>query len=145
MSPEGSIGKFFKNDEFYLQTTDILSKANVLLNDVNNYGVLFHLNKTWQRERLIRMNLLSELSCPEAFSNYFDTEMNRITLSLSRIEMSLRKARCTRNCNALFKDKEFNSSFSELLQRLSDVEETLQIYRQQFIETRLKCNHPCIP
>lgn len=138
MSPEGSIAKFFRSDEFYLQTTDIMSKINVLLNDVNNYGVLFHLNKTWQRERMIRMNLFSRLSCPESFKYYFDQEMSRITLSLSRIEMSLQKARCNRTSNALFKDKEFNATFSELINRLADIEETLQIYRQQFIETKLE-------
>ncbi|MDR3625148.1 MAG: MlaD family protein [Chlamydiales bacterium] len=146
MSPTGSIGKLFKNDEFYLQVTNLMSKANILLADVNNYGVLFHLNKTWQRERMIRMNLLSKLRCPEAFTLFFDEEMNRITLSLSRIEMSLRKAACSRNCNAIFDNKEFNSDFSELLQRLNDVEETLQIYRQQFIESRLRCNSSiCVP
>lgn len=132
MSPEGSIAKLFRSDEIYLQLSSLMTKGNILFDDVNNYGVLFHLNKTWQRERELRINLLSQLCRPQDFRNYFDDELNRISLALGRITKSLEKARCNR-CSVL-KDRCFKDGFSDLLQRIGDMEERLQVYRQQLIE-----------
>jgi phospholipid/cholesterol/gamma-HCH transport system substrate-binding protein len=46
---EGTVGKFLTSDNTYLQLTAILKKIDTLLNDLNHYGLLFHLNKKWQR------------------------------------------------------------------------------------------------
>ncbi|NDE82376.1 MAG: MCE family protein, partial [Chlamydiia bacterium] len=55
---KGTIGKLIKNDDMYLRMNALLSKMDTLMNDVNHYGVLFHLNKSWQRERLQRVTLM---------------------------------------------------------------------------------------
>ncbi|HSW87487.1 MAG TPA: MlaD family protein, partial [Rhabdochlamydiaceae bacterium] len=46
---KGSIGKLLKSDDLYLRVTAIMSKADTLMNDINHYGMLFNLNKKWQR------------------------------------------------------------------------------------------------
>ncbi|MBS0654448.1 MAG: MCE family protein [Verrucomicrobia bacterium] len=47
---EGSVSKLLTQDEFYEKSIDLLSRVDLLMSDVNRYGVLFHLNKNWQRE-----------------------------------------------------------------------------------------------
>lgn len=134
MNPAGSLGKFLQDDTAYLQLVQLMSKANVMMDDVNNYGVLFHLDKGWQRERMRRMNLLAKLSTAKEFSCYFEDEMGQINISLARIAKALAKAQKARACYGVVHDKDFNSQYSELMGRLQDVEETLEVYRQQLIE-----------
>lgn len=134
LNPEGSIGRLFQDDTLYLQFVQLMSKGNVLMDDVNNYGVLFHLDKGWQRERVRRMNLLSKLSTAREFACYFEEEMGQISISLCRIAKAIGKAQKGKACYGVIKDKEFNSQYSSLLGRLQEVEESLEVYRQQLIE-----------
>lgn len=134
LNPEGTIGKLFQDDTVYLQFVQMMSKANVLMDDVNNYGVLFHLDKGWQRERMRRMNLLSKLSTAREFSCYFENELGQINISLCRIAKALSRAQKQRACYGVVHDKEFNTEYKELLGRLQEVEESLEVYRQELIE-----------
>lgn len=45
----GSLGQLIENDDIYL-------RIDRLLRDMNQYGLLFHLNKQWQREKLQEQN-----------------------------------------------------------------------------------------
>lgn len=47
---EGSVGKLLANDDFYTKSVALVNRLDLLMSDVNRYGVLFHLNKSWQRE-----------------------------------------------------------------------------------------------
>ncbi len=134
LNSEGSIARLFQDDTLYLQFVQLMSKGNVLMDDVNNYGVLFHLDKGWQRERIKRMNLLCKLSTAREFACYFEGEMGQISISLCRIAKALGKAQKAKACYGVIKDKEFNYQYSELLSRLQEVEESLEVYRQQLIE-----------
>jgi phospholipid/cholesterol/gamma-HCH transport system substrate-binding protein len=51
MDGKGSLGKLLVTDETFLQLSSILGKGETLMNDINHYGVLFHLDKGWQRLR----------------------------------------------------------------------------------------------
>lgn len=42
---EGTLGRLLEQDDLYL-------RMNTLMSDLNNYGLLFHLNKSWQRQHL---------------------------------------------------------------------------------------------
>lgn len=137
----GSIGKLFKSDEFYLRLTSLMSKANVLMDDVNNYGVLFHLDKCWQRERLKRINILNTLRRPEDFRCYFEGEVSQIGKSISRIAMTLKKAEQCHERACVVNDREFKCGYSDLLKRLSSLEDMLHTYQEQLIEiNRCCCN-----
>ncbi len=48
---QGTIGKFLTQDAFYEKTVGMIDKMDLLMNDVNRYGVLYHLDKSWQRDR----------------------------------------------------------------------------------------------
>ncbi len=51
VSGDGSLGKLLDRDDFYLKTLSLIEKCDLLMQDVNHYGLLFHLDKSWQRER----------------------------------------------------------------------------------------------
>lgn len=131
---KGTVGKLVVDDDIYLQVKAILGKVDTLANDVNHYGMLFHLDKGWQRMRARRLNLMQKLSTPQEFRNYFNDEVDQISTSLSRVSMVLDKTEemCPPCC--LVENKEFSKVFAELLRRMETMEESLRLYNQQIAE-----------
>jgi phospholipid/cholesterol/gamma-HCH transport system substrate-binding protein len=135
---KGTIGKLFMGDDLYLRVKSILHKGEVVMDDINHYGILFHLDKRWQRLQANRLKLLEKLSCPLAFSHYFNTEMDQINDSLWRVSESLNQSECYPQ--SLLYDPEFTRRFSELLKRVEGMEESLKMYNQQVIDQEAFCN-----
>lgn len=135
---EGSLGKLFVKDDLYLQLKAILSKASTVADDVNHYGILFHLDKGWQRLRARRMNLLFKLSTPQEFRNYFNDEVDNINTSLSRVSMILDETSCCCPPYQLIQDQNFSKVFAELLRRVAELEESLLMYNQQLADTKFQ-------
>jgi len=133
---EGTAGKILVKDDLYLRLTSLLSKGDTVMNDVNHYGILFHLDKGWQRMRARRANLLLKLSSPQQFRNYFNDEVDQISSSLERVSMVLDKT--NNQCFPLALDPEFTKVFAELLRRVEDVESSLKMYDQQLMETKVQ-------
>lgn len=127
---EGTIGKLFKSEDFYTHLNILMGKADTLMNDVNSYGLLFHQNKTWQRERLKRIAQMYNLCTPEDFRRYFEEEINKVNISLARVAMSMKKAEEKYPCCPVY-GQQINCQFSKLLNRLDDLEETLKLYQQE--------------
>lgn len=136
---EGTAGKILVSDETYLQLSSILSKGETLMNDINHYGILFHLDKGWQRMRARRLNLLQKLQTPQEFRNYFNDELDQISTALSRVTMVLdcTYERCDPEC--LLQDPCFTKVFGELLRRVSLLEEEINMYNTQIID-QCGCN-----
>jgi len=135
---EGSLGKIVVKDDFYLRLSSLMSKAETVLNDVNHYGVLFHLDKGWQRLRARRLNLLAQLKCPEEFRNYFNDEIDMITTSLERVAMVIEKTTDECSCWGLWQNPEYVKVYAELLRRVAMVEEYLQMYNQQVVDCEVQ-------
>lgn len=133
---QGSLGRMLVTDEFYLGTTSLLSKAEVVLNDINHYGLLFHQDKGWQRLRARRLNLLHTLSTPQEFRNYFNDEIDSIATSLERVSMVIEEVECLPNCS-LWQDPCYIKVYAELLRRVATLEEYLQMYNQQVVDTQV--------
>ena len=142
---EGSIGRLLVKDEFYVQTNALLSKAQTLMNDISHYGLLFHLDKGWQRLRARRMNLLYSLSTPQEFKNYFNDEVDQISTSLSRVYMLLDKTNDCLPCSNVLFDCEYSKVFGELLRRVNDIEESLRMYNEQRMEAKALETELCDP
>lgn len=119
----GSLGKLAMNDDFYMKSVAILQKADILMNDVNSYGVLFHLDKTWQRERRRRVEEIAKLSNPRDFTAYMNDEVSRISLSISRLSIALNKVD-----SELEKTdhQTISKTFRELLNQLADLESNIK-------------------
>ncbi len=130
---EGTLGKLFSDEEFYLRMTSIMNKVEVVADDINHYGLFYHLDKGWQRLRARRMNLLMTLRTPQEFRNYFNEEIDRITTSLSRVSNLVGT---TEGCYpmALIDNPCFKKVFAELLRRVEGLEESLKMYNQQLVD-----------
>lgn len=134
----GTVGKLFSKDDFYLRLSSLMSKAETVLDDVNHYGVLFHLDNGWKRLRARRLNLLQELRYPQEFRNYFNDEIDSINTSLARVGMIIEKTDELCPCRELWQNPEYVKVYSELLRRVAMLEEYLQMYNQQVMDSQVK-------
>lgn len=131
---EGSVGRILLKDDFYLKLDALLNKGSVLMDDVNHYGILFHLDKNWQRLRARRLNLYQKLSCPQEFRNFFNDEMDEILTSLSRIYMVLEETEALKGCCDIMDNRQYTSLLSELLKRVDSLEENIRLYNQEVVD-----------
>jgi phospholipid/cholesterol/gamma-HCH transport system substrate-binding protein len=129
---EGSLGGILVKDDLYLQLKSAFSKANTIFNDVNQFGMLFHLNKNWQRLNARRLNLLTRLSSPDEFNRYFYDELNQISSSLSRVSMVLDESG-NYPCG-LMDNPEYTQRFGDLIRKVEEIEESLKMYNQQVVD-----------
>lgn len=127
----GTIGSLLRKDDLYLKLNALLSKAEVTLNDIDHYGLLYHTDKGWQRLRARRMNLLYKLQSPQEFRNFFNDEVDQITTSLSRVNMALENSSSSYYPCGLMQNGDFTKVFAELLSRVKGLEENLQLYNRQ--------------
>lgn len=137
---EGTIGKIIEDNELYLRIKSILSKGETIADDINNFGILFHLNKKWQRLNAWRLDLKNKLSNPDVFQAYFDYEIDRIGASLNNVAEVLREAErqpCYQT-DLLF-NPEYTKKFADLIKEVEDLEEALKMYNQQVIDMEC-CN-----
>lgn len=134
---KGTAGKILVDEELYLRLTSLLNKGEVVMNDINHYGLLYQLDKGWQRVRARRINLLEQLKTPREFQNYFNDEIDQISTSLSRVSMVLDSINfCSLDCYPLAEDYDFRKVFAELLRRVEGMEESLKLYNQQVMDTQ---------
>ncbi len=133
---KGTMGKLFKSDDLYLRINAILSKGNTMMNDINHYGILFHLNKSWQRQRQQRVVLLNALDTPKNFKNYFETEVDQINTAMSRISMLIDKAEANPERQKILSDQIFREDFAELLRQADELSDNLRLYNEQLQEAQ---------
>lgn len=134
---EGTLGRFLATDDVYLRTSSIMSKAETVLDDINHYGLLFHSDKSWQRLRARRLNLLQQLSTPQEFRNYFNDEINQISTSLSRVYTVMNEMENDPCSCDVMQDREFTKVFAELMRRVTMLEEEVRLYNTQIVETQV--------
>ncbi len=128
---KGTIGKLITEDKMYLQFSSLLSKGNTLMNDINQYGILFHLNKTWKRERLQKITLLDSLNSPQSFHSYFQDQVDDINMAMSRISMLIDKAENSTMREQILGNKKFSHDFAELLRDVDQLADNLKLYNEQ--------------
>ncbi len=132
----GSLSKFLVQNEFYDKTISTLNKANLFMSDLNNYGILFHLDKGWQRERRKRIQELDRLSSPQDFRNYLDEEMASISSSLSRVGSALDRVNNDLDLpKGTIKNPQIREdliqTFKDLQFQIKQLETTLEHYQEE--------------
>lgn len=132
---QGTIGRLIKNDDFYLRVVSILGKIDTVMNDINHYGILFQYDKSWQRIRTKRANILQALNTPKEFKNYFQGEMDTVTTALSRISILLDKANDPQTKEKIMRSSPFQKDFSILLTQVEHLLDSLKLYNEQLIKT----------
>ncbi|MGR3974031.1 MAG: MlaD family protein [Candidatus Rhabdochlamydia sp.] len=130
-SSQGTVGKLISSDDMYLRMTAIITKVDTLMNDVNHYGLLFHLNKGWQRSRMKRASQLESLQSPSSFKNYFNQEVEQITLSMTRLSKLIDKAKEKDQVEVL-NSSQFHDDFALLLQQIDAMSRDLKLYNENY-------------
>lgn len=129
---KGNLGKLIMGDELYLRLTSIFHRGETIMNDIGSYGMLFHMNKRWQREQARRLDLATKLSNSDEFTRYFNGELNGISSSLAQVSMILSESDCS--SQPLIYNPLFKNGFSELLKGVENMEESLKMYNEQIID-----------
>lgn len=132
---KGTLGKLINQDDLYLHVSSILNKVDTLLGDINHYGLLFHLNKGWQRTRLARINTLNALETPQGFRSYFEEEVNQINLSMSRLSLLVEKAEQSPDPQVM-ESSTFKTEAHQLLQKAQELSENLKLFNQQLVDMK---------
>ncbi len=133
-SGKGTLGKLIQEDGMYLRVASLLNKADTMMNDINHFGILFHLNKTWQRERLQKITLMSSLETPTAFKNFFTEEVESVNLALARLSMLIDKAEKSPKKQEIFKDKQFSKDFTQFLKEVEQLSDNIKLYNEELVE-----------
>lgn len=135
---KGTLGELLSREDMYLRLTSLLSKGETVMDDINHYGILFHLDKGWQRLRARRMNMLQKLCTPQQFRNFFNDEIDMISTSLARVAMVMEMSNEYPMCPYIIETCEFQKVFAELLRRVEGMEEALKMYNIQLMECEVK-------
>jgi phospholipid/cholesterol/gamma-HCH transport system substrate-binding protein len=133
---EGTLGRLLNDDDLYLRTTSIMSKAETLMNDINHYGLLFHLNKGWKRTRTKRASNIAALETPSEFRLYFDEELDHINTSLSRVSILLQQADERGAREEIVENSAFADVFLNLMRQVDGLQQSLKYYNENLQEAR---------
>ena len=131
---KGTIGKLLEGDDLYLRFNAIMSKADTMMNDINHYGLLFHLNKNWQRQRTKQMTEIDALNSPAEFKTFFEGQVDQINTSMARISVLVDKADNSPNRDPIFETVNFKKDFAELLREIDELANNLKLYNQKLLE-----------
>lgn len=134
---EGSVGKLLNEDNVYLKADAILSKTDTLLNDVNHYGLLFHMNKGWQRMRTKRMNTFASATSPSDYTDLFVSELGEINTAMSRLKLITDKIQTENLAIGNWADnKVFIQEFSLLFDRAKALADHLKQFNEQLMDSQ---------
>lgn len=134
-SGRGTVGKLINYDDFYLKLMSIFSKVDTTMNDINHYGILFNMNKQWQKTREKRANMLSALKTPQEFKEYFETEIDQINTAMTRLSILIEKAEQTPEKQQILKSTLFKKDFADLLRRSIELTDSIKMYNQELNES----------
>lgn len=134
---KGTIGKLFASDDLYLRIKSVIHKVQTIADDASRFGLLFHLNKDWQRLNARRLRLLQRLSTPNQFTTYFNQEVEEINASLMRVSMVLNDT--ASYPQSLLCDPNFTTRFADLLRKVEGMEDSLKMYNEQVVDQAPEC------
>lgn len=137
---KGTVGRLFVGEDLYLRLKSILHKGETIFNDIKQFGILFQLDKRWQRLQARRMRLLEKLSTPRQFAQHFNEEIDQISTSLSTVSLVLNEAECYPY--SLLHNPDFSRRFADLLRRVGEMEDALKMYNEQVVDQE---EYPCLP
>jgi phospholipid/cholesterol/gamma-HCH transport system substrate-binding protein len=117
---ESTFGKMAMNDDLYVKTSAVLSKLDLVLRDINTYGFLFHLDKSWLRERKRQIEEIEAIKDTKDLQRYLQNELSKIHASAARIEQASKKAK------QLGTSEEYYEACGEITDRLSSISQSLE-------------------
>lgn len=92
-SGKGTLGQLINDNTLHLQVRALMCKFERLLNDINNYGLLFQYNKKWQRLREVRRKQQQCCSSEESFQDLY-VKVESLQSSIKRYTEMLKDEYC---------------------------------------------------
>ncbi len=135
---KGTLGRLVKDDNFYWHISTIIGKLDTLMNDINNYGLLFYQNKRWQRQRLQKITELNALDTPQGFKQFFENEVDDINVSMERLSILIDKAERSPKKEEIMNNDQFVEDFRALLRMSEELSDNLRLYNQQLMDAYKK-------
>lgn len=122
-SGKGDLGRLIYDENLHFAARGVMRKLHTVVNDINHYGLLFHLDKGWQRQRIKRMNILGRLESAQQFKAFFHEEVDQISTSLSRVSSLVEQSKGVKSFPM--------PELKHLHQQISDLKETIEILQEQ--------------
>lgn len=130
-SREGTLGKLIYDDHFYLKTQAVMSQLELALNNINRYGLLFQFNNCWQKKERMRRCKMVQMANPCDFYNYFQEEIQAISLSLDKLREIMVRLHCK---EPVMDNGPFAHKYRELLNQVEGLSQDLKLYNEKMVE-----------
>jgi phospholipid/cholesterol/gamma-HCH transport system substrate-binding protein len=140
-SGKGSIGPLIMNDEIYFKVNTLLTKANITLNDINQYGLLFSYNNDWKKTRIKKISEMNSIRSPQDFRNFYSKDLDEMNRAISRI------GQLSNSCDSpYFRNKNFTKEFRQLQDMLKELQSSLNRVQEELAYPDCKEPlSPCVP
>lgn len=132
-SGKGTLGKLVYDPSLYLKAMGLLNRGNIVLNDINQYGLLFHSNRAWQSERAKRMVKLHNVKTPEQLQTFMQDELDRINTSMSRVIHAVQQAESYDKAE-LKEDLDVKVELKWLIDQMRDLENMLHEFSDSYTQ-----------
>ena len=131
---KGTLGKIIQDDGLYLQVNALMARANLLISDINQYGLLFQYNHQWQRSRAQLIAETSRIKDAKEFQAYMDSQVNQINATLERMSLLTNRL----STEQLADSPKFRKKYAELMQQLNTIQDTIKLYNQELFDAQTK-------
>ncbi len=129
----GTIGRLLNGEDFYLRLNSLMSKSEMLMNDINHYGLLFQYNKQWQKSRTKKANIANALESPKEFKEFFEHEIDEISASLGRVSEVLDRADQDKEREIIMQNSAFQRDFVVLLRQVKALNDAIRLFNQDLV------------
>lgn len=131
----GSLGRLLMKDDLYLDVNQTVGRINVLLSDINNYGLLFHNNRTWKNQRVYRMERAINLKEPESFAQYWQEQIQAMQINMGQLQGMMTQAKRANRQGTVQKDPEFKQALTHVIRSLADLQQQLSLLTDQWTQS----------
>lgn len=129
----GSLSKLLKDPELYDELTSSAQKANALFSDIHAYGMLFHLNRDWQRETYRRQQEV--LSLPLNPHQATEQEFKKVSTAMRSATKTMQSIKQSLDAKDLSKNQKLHTQLNESVQCLKqDLQKLLEEIQQLNLE-----------
>lgn len=133
---EGTMGKLLMSDDFYMRLVAITTRANTLLHSINDYGLLFNLNKQWLRLHAEHEEKRKEMAHPEELGHTLSSGVEQIEQSVQQLSLLIEKAKQAKQPEEVMHSPAFRKDFTDLLRLVDQLAENLKLLNGWLIEEK---------
>lgn len=128
---KGSLGRLLTSDELYFKTSALMNKVDLLFNDLNTYGVMYHWNNNWKKEQKAREMTLAKLKNPEDFNQFLSEKLMQISSNINSLKMAAQSMQGIENQST---KNSIESSFIAVFDELNHLQRDIALQKNPFLK-----------